>query len=135
MVQFYFLAIFINLIGGFYFANEVFEKKFPAVKSIVSFFDNSNSKLVFAIIAGITGLFKIISVYDDDIPVVGDLFIAITSFGICLYFLGDTICKNEKTAEKLQIFYTIADKFKILIGITAIILSILHFFFPGVIFI
>jgi hypothetical protein len=99
MLQFYFLAIFVNLIGGLYFANEFLAKKFPKVVNVVEFFGNSTSKMIFAIVAGITGLFLIITVTPGDVAVVGDLLIAITSIIICLYFLKDTITKNCKCAE------------------------------------
>ena len=99
MLQFYFLAIFVNLIGGLYFANEFLAKKFPKVVNVVEFFGNSTSKLIFAIIAGITGLFLIITVTPGDVAVVGDLLIAITAIIICLYFLKDTITKNCKCSE------------------------------------
>ena len=160
MVQFYFLAIFVNLIGGIYFANKVFEKKFPAVTKVVGLFENSFPKVLFGILAGVTGLFKIISVFNGDVPVVGDLLIAITSIIICLYFLHDTIVKKEALTEetpaedvaaedvpagekpvdkkKVDIqecyskFYSVADKFKVPFGILAIALAVLHFCFPGV---
>lgn len=135
MVQFYFLAIFVNLIGGLYFANDIFSAKFPAVKKIYEFFENSIAKLVFAVVAGITGLFKIISVFYTDVPVVGDLFIALSSFVICVYFLDDTLAKNAKLTEKLSGFYTFTDKYKVAIGIVAIALSVLHFCFPNVVLI
>ena len=98
MAQFYFLAIFVNLIGGIYFANDFLATKFPKVVKVVEFFENSTSKFVFAVVAGITGLFKIISVSYGDVPVVGDLLIAATSIIICLYFLKDTISNNAKPA-------------------------------------
>lgn len=103
MLQFYFLAIFVNLIGGIYFANDFLAKKFPKVVNVVEFFGNSTSKLIFAIVAGITGLFLIISVTPGDVAVVGDLLIAITSLIICLYFLKDTITKNVKPAEEVPV--------------------------------
>ena len=99
MLQFYFLAIFVNLIGGIYFANDFLAKKFPRAVKVAEFFENGTSKLIFAIVAGITGLFLIISVTPGDVAVVGDLLIAITSLIICLYFLKDTITKNCKCAE------------------------------------
>lgn len=163
MVQFYFLAIFVNLIGGFYFANELFANKFPAVTKIKEFLDNGKTGFVFAIVAGITGLFKIISVFYDDVPVLGDLFIAVSSLVICLYFLHDKLIKKEESSvieaetvaegageqpevivikkekedfsEKLNKFYSFTEKFKGMIGIGAIILAVLHFCFPAVIFI
>lgn len=101
MVQFYFLAIFVNLIGGIYFANSVFEKKFPAVTKVVGLFENSFPKLVFGIIAGVTGLFLIISTFGGDVPVVGDLLIALSSIVICLYFLHDTIVKKPAADEPI----------------------------------
>ena len=103
MLQFYFLAIFVNLIGGIYFANDFLAKKFPRVVNVKEFFENGTSKVIFAIVAGITGLFLIITVTPGDVAVVGDLLIAITSFVICLYFLKDTITKNVKPAEEVPV--------------------------------
>ena len=103
MLQFYFLAIFVNLIGGMYFANDFLAKKFPKVVKVKEFFENGASKMIFAIVAGITGLFLIISVTPGDVAVVGDLLIAITSLIICLYFLKDTIAKNVKPAEEAAV--------------------------------
>ena len=103
MLQFYFLAIFVNLIGGIYFANDFLAKKFPRAVKVAEFFENSTSKMIFAIVAGITGLFLIISVTPGDVAVVGDLLIAITSLIICLYFLKDTITKNVKPAEEVPV--------------------------------
>ena len=103
MLQFYFLAIFVNLIGGIYFANDFLAKKFPRAAKVAEFFENGTSKMIFAIVAGITGLFLIISVTPGDVAVVGDLLIAITSIIICLYFLKDTITKNVKPAEEVPV--------------------------------
>ncbi len=103
MLQFYFLAIFVNLIGGIYFASDFLAKKFPSVVNVKEFFENGTSKVIFAIVAGITGLFLIITVTPGDVAVVGDLLIAITSFVICLYFLKDTITKRVKPAEEVPV--------------------------------
>ena len=103
MLQFYFLAIFVNLIGGIYFASDFLAKKFPSVVNVKEFFENSTSKVIFAIVAGITGLFLIITVTPGDVAVVGDLLIAITSFVICLYFLKDTITKSVKPADEVPV--------------------------------
>lgn len=103
MLQFYFLAIFVNLIGGIYFANEFLAKKFPRAVKVAEFFENGTSKMIFAILAGITGLFLIISVTPGDVAVVGDLLIAITSIIICLYFLKDTITKKTTPAEEVPV--------------------------------
>ena len=103
MLQFYFLAIFVNLIGGIYFASDFLAKKFPSAVKVKEFFENGTSKVIFAIVAGITGLFLIITVTPGDVAVVGDLLIAITSFVICLYFLKDTITKGVKPAEEVPV--------------------------------
>ena len=102
MLQFYFLAIFVNLIGGLYFASDFLSKKFPKVVNVVEFFGNGTSKLIFAVIAGITGLFLIITVTPGDVAVVGDLLIALTSIVICLYFLKDTITKKADAAAEVD---------------------------------
>jgi hypothetical protein len=103
MLQFYFLAIFVNLIGGIYFASDFLAKKFPSAVKVKEFFENGTSKVIFAIVAGITGLFLLITVTPGDVAVVGDLLIAITSFVICLYFLKDTITKSVKPADEVPV--------------------------------
>ena len=103
MLQFYFLAIFVNLIGGIYFASDFLAKKFPSAVKVKEFFENGTSTVIFAIVAGITGLFLLITVTPGDVAVVGDLLIAITSFVICLYFLKDTITKSVKPADEVPV--------------------------------
>ena len=103
MLQFYFLAIFVNLIGGIYFASDFLAKKFPSAVKVKEFFENGTSKVIFAIVAGITGLFLIITVTPGDVAVVGDLLIALTSFVICLYFLKDTITKKAEPAAEVPV--------------------------------
>ena len=136
MVQFYFLSIFVNFIGGMILSGEIINKQFTKLEALQELFLTPAYLLTFSIVSAVTGIFKIISVYSGDIPVVGDLFPALISIIIALYFY--TSYKVEKTGGIGSYFEKINSlilKYKNIIGITAITISLLHFFFPDVLFI
>ena len=90
MVQFYVLSILVNLLGGFLLAGDVLSKRFASFDVRDKILKSEAYTLIFAIIAGIAGIFKIISVFHGDIPIIGDLLPAIASITLALYFL----CKH-----------------------------------------
>lgn len=136
MVQFYFLSIFVNFIGGLLLASEAVNKQFTKLDVLKDLFQAPTYLLSFSIVSAVTGVFKIISVYNGDVPVIGDLLPAVISILIAV-FLFLTYQKN-KTGEIKSAFEktdTLIEKYRNILGITAITVSVLHFFFPGVLFI
>ncbi len=136
MVQFYFLSIFVNFIGGLLLAGDTINRQFPGFESLQEFFKNSSYMLFFAILSAVAGIFKIISVFDGDVYVVGDILPALASITISIYLFNAYFVEkkgvSEPHIEKINIFI---EEYKSLLGITIIVISILHFFFPDVLFI
>lgn len=136
MVQFYFLSIFVNFIGGLLLAGETINKQFTKLDTLQELFKAPTYLMTFSIVAVVTGVFKIISVYNGDIPVIGDLLPAVISILIAI-FLFFSYQKN-KTGEIKSSFEktdSLIQKYRNILGIAAITISLLHFFFPGVLFI
>ena len=133
MPQFYVLSILVNLLGGLILAGEVISKKTSSLDFCSNILKSGIYTLIFAIIAAVAGIFKIISVFYGDIYVIGDLLPAAASLTIAAYFFCKYLLDKKGTLE--GIFETInmfIEKFKIIIGIACIIIAFLHFLFPSV---
>ena len=136
MVQFYFLSIFVNLIGGLLLAGEILNKQFSKLDILQEFFKAPTYLLSFSIVAAVTGIFKIISVYNGDVPVVGDLIPALISILIAVYlFTSWQKSKEQEINTALEKTDSLIEKYRNILGIAAIVVSLLHFFFPDVLFI
>ncbi len=100
-----------------------------------SLFESKTFRLVMGILAILTGILKFISVIKTDVPVVGDLLPAIAGLagGFCLvldyYLKSATIDVNLPAALK-NVFVKNSN----VIGFLSIVVAVLHFVFPTVLF-
>ena len=123
MLQFYFLSIFFNLLTGFVLFNER--------KQIIelSVLQDKVFRIVLGVITGVTGVIKLFVVVKTSVVILGDFIPAIAGIagGITLFLQGD----NEKMPEWFnKIFVT--NKF--IVGIVCLAAALLHFVFPGAMF-
>ncbi len=136
MVQFYLLAVVINILGGLLLASNILENKVPALHSLqesLSF--NSVARVVAIVIAILVAIFKLLSVTAGDVPVVGDLLPALSLIAVAFVFFleyyEDRASVKSPAFEKLEAVF-IGNKS--VVGIIAIIVGIAHFLFPKVLF-
>lgn len=153
MAQFYFLSVLLNIIAGLIFVYgkefsikddnlnpEDGEEKNPSGKQTESFFgamtcfDSSSFRLVVGVLSLLVGLMKILSVFRNDVPVVGDLIPALAGL------LGGTALLLEyfvNNAKQKIVLPRIAQKIFIggrkYIGVFCLVAGLLHFIFPQVI--
>lgn len=123
MLQFYFLSIFFNLLTGFVLFNE---KKQIIELSVLQ---DKVFRIVIGVITGVTGVIKLFVVVKTSVVILGDFIPAIAGIagGITLFLQGD----NEKMPEWFnKIFVT--NKF--IVGIVCLAAALLHFVFPGAMF-
>lgn len=136
MVQFYVLAILFNLLGGALLAGEYFGERFPLLKQAKeALAERSGLRLVLMIITLVIAVFKMLSVSAGDVPVVGDLLPAlslllITFINALDYYIGRSEVASEGQERMERIFLANESIF----GVGAIVIGILHFLFPGVLF-
>ena len=101
--------------------------------SLARKFDSKTSRLVLAFSSAVVGVFKILSAFRNDVPVIGDLLPAAAGLlcGGALFL--DFYC-SQSTLENLpfQVRQVFIDRKKT-IGVFSVIVAILHFVFPQVI--
>ncbi|MDR1618980.1 MAG: hypothetical protein LBS06_08070, partial [Treponema sp.] len=88
MIQFYFLSILFNLVSGYLLVTDRPEAE-ESVESSLKFPVNSGTlKLILGILTALTGLLKLLSSVEGDVPVAGDLLPALTGMvaGVVLVF-------------------------------------------------
>lgn len=123
MLQFYFLSILFNLLAGFVLINS--EKNYLDVKLL----NEKKFRLVLGILSGLAGVIKLFVVVRTDIIILGDLLPAIAGIagGIALLIHED----NEKLPDWAKKVF-VANKY--LVGICCMSIAIVHFVFPGALF-
>ena len=132
MLQFYFLSIFLNVLAGYILITGD-EGGVLEFKSGFSLKDET-FKLVVGILSVLTGLLKILSPIEGDIPVVGDLIPAVSGFvcGFILIFEYYRSRSSLQTSEHTEKVNRLLVGNKKLIGVVALIVAVLHFLFPKV---
>ena len=123
MLQFYFLSVFFNLLAGFVLVND--QKNFIEL----SLLKEHVFRLVLGILCAATGVIKLFVVVHTSAVIVGDLIPAVAGMaaGVTLFIQDD----NEKLPEWFKKVF-IANKF--IVGIVCLAVALLHFVFPGALF-
>jgi len=132
MLQFYFLSIALNVLAGYILISGD-ENGVLEFKGSFSLKDET-FKFVVGILSVVTGLLKILSPIEGDIPVVGDLIPAITGL-VCGFILIFEYYRNRSSldaSEHTEKVDRILVSNKKIIGVAALIVAVLHFLFPKV---
>ena len=131
MLQFYFLSIVLNALAGYILITGDSEGD-----SILGFnfsLKDESLRLVLGILSALMGLLKILSVAPGDVPVIGDLFPALTGF-LAGFILISEYYRKRASGDVLEggkKFALLAANKKI-VGIAALAAAALHFLFPTV---
>jgi len=134
MLQFYFLSIVMNALAGYILITGDEDSRSPLVFKGGFSIKDETFRLVVGIISALTGLMKILSVVDGDVPVIGDFFPALAGFlsGFILifeYYRTRTSLESSDSTEKVNRLLVANKK---VIGMAAIVAAVLHFLFPTV---
>lgn len=116
--------------------DSLFDKKLEfAVNSKGTFFDDMTFRLVIAILSGLTGLMKLLSTVQDDVPVIGDLIPACAGLAACFALLIEFYSQKTDLTLRMPSFLTsVFIGGRKYLGIFCLIAAVLHFIFPRVLF-
>jgi uncharacterized membrane-anchored protein len=135
MIQFYFLSVLFNAAAGYVLVME--EKDRDEGIKTGSYFslDNDTLRLILGILTLVSGLLKLLSAIQGDIPVIGDLLPAVMGLlaGFILIF-EYYHTKTELEVKNSEVLERILLKNKKWVGFVAVASAILHFLFPSVLF-
>ncbi|MDR2068798.1 MAG: hypothetical protein LBP71_02900 [Spirochaetaceae bacterium] len=135
MIQFYFLSILFNAASGYTLAMEDKDREGPAENGPCFFLNNETLRLILGILTLVSGLLKLLSSIQGDIPIIGDLLPAV--LGLLTGFILVFDYYHTKTSigsEKSELIERIIAKNKRWLGFAAIASAVLHFLFPTVLF-
>jgi hypothetical protein len=131
MIQFYFLSILFNAAGGFVLFTNSGEGGTAAIEAEIHFsLQNETFRLILGILTALTGLLKLLSPVQGDIPVIGDLVPAaaglVTGFILLFdYYQGRSFF--EEGDSRMKAIITVNRKW---IGFASMVVAGLHFIFP-----
>jgi purine-cytosine permease-like protein len=135
MVQFYFLSIIFNVFAGLILASELLQERFEGYRRIGEALQGNTLRLITGIAVGVFGVFKILSAFEGDVPVVGDLIPAAAGIVMAITLLIDRFKErgtvSSQTVEALDRVFV---RRKSIIGIIGIVVAVVHFFIPSVLF-
>jgi len=138
MIQLYLLSIILNgLIGFLLILGDTIEDSSPG-KGFKFFLSSWGFRLVLGILAAITGVLKLLSPINNTTPILGDLLPALAGlaagFTLIFGFYREYSAKSGGTEGTLD---RIGDTFlqnKKTVGISLLVISVLHFLFPTALF-
>lgn len=132
MLQFYFLSVLLNALAGYilFTGDESGVLEFKGNFSL----KDETTKFVIGILSVVTGLLKLLSPIEGDLPIIGDLIHGVASFlcGFVLifeYYRNRSSLETSDSAEKID---RILVRNKKLVGIAGFVAAVLHFIFPKV---
>jgi hypothetical protein len=135
MLQFYFLSVFCNAAAGCALLSDD-----KATESPVSFtvsIHNATCRFLLGVLSAITGLFKLLSVVEGNLPVVGDLLPAMTGLGVGAVLLYEHYLKNTTLRASFStdnFFEGFLEKYRKSVGVGVCVVAVLHFLFPQALF-
>lgn len=135
MVQFYFLSILLNILAGFVLSIDFLSERMDSLANFKVPLGNPTFRFVLGIVSAAVGFLKLLSAFHGDVPVVGDLLPAAVGMLMGIMLIIDHY--KMKAAVSSQAFDAIDRVFirrKSVIGIIGIIIGVLHFFIPSVLF-
>jgi len=133
MVQFYALSVFINIIIGSLLSIDGKSEEAGFFSRLKDVLEDRGFKFSLGILSLIIGLFKILTPTRGDIPVVGDLMPAVAGIvlgGVLLLEFFRT--KSDVSSEAISKIEGAVAQNRKFIGITGIVIGILHFLMPAV---
>lgn len=153
MVQFYFLSILFNLVGGASLILVAMPTRSAGLQGLKTFLRDPSVCLVTGILASVIGALKLLTAMRGDIPVVGDFLPAMAGLAVGSTLLlerfrdpdfappaGDAVAPASAAPGKAEARKGLgkAERFlldhKMAVGLAGLIAAGVHFLFPMVLF-
>lgn len=136
MYQIFFLSIVTNIAAGVALAWDRLDGTVHEGKALnAELFHHSGFRLGLGLVTFVMGFLKLLSVSPGDVPVVGDLFPAITGmlcgFALAFQYYQERVEVMSSTAQSLD---RVFGRHAATLGFLAIAAAVLHFFLHRVLF-
>jgi hypothetical protein len=133
MVQFYALSVFVNIAAGLLLSANGQSEKSGILLKLREILEEKGVRFSLGLFALLIGFFKILTPMQGDVPVIGDLFPAVSGLALGLILVLDFMKSgSEVNSETIERVDSAISKHSRYIGIAGILSGVLHFLMPGV---
>jgi len=138
MIQLYLLSIILNgLIGFLLILGDTIEGA-SQEKGFKLFLSSWGFRLVLGILAAITGILKFLSPISNTTPILGDMLPALAGlaagFTLVFGFYRENSTKSDSAGGTLDRIGDTFLQYRKVLGISLLVISVLHFLFPTALF-
>ncbi len=137
MIQFYLLSVVFNTLAGLLliFTKPMAEDSQEATIAGISFLETKKTRLILGIATAFVGLMKILSVINNDVPVIGDLLPAAMGIIAGLTLLYEYYISTSSVKVELNhVVETLIVGGRRYVGFACLIVALLHFLLPRALF-
>ena len=138
MLQFYMLSIVADILAGLTLSGAFVKERVPAMAALIDALGKPRSRVILGYFAGVVGIVKlIVRSTPRDVPVVGDLLPALAGIAMGVALLIEYYrdrpegTPGNETADRVG---QVVTAYRTPLGITGIVLAVLHFLIPGTLF-
>lgn len=135
MIQFYFLSVLLNVVGGYALLAQDSPDKGTKFDGVKAFLKDPTVRLILGVLSLIVGFFKLLTVMRGDIPIVGDFLPAVaglaSGFSLLLEFYRGNSKVTTDTLEKMEKIFISNRR---IVGTATMVIGFIHFLFASVLF-
>ena len=133
MVQFYALSVFVNIFTGLLLSTDAKSEKMGILVKVSEVLQEKGTRFVLGLFAVLIGFFKILTPTAGDVPVVGDLFPALSGLAMGAVLLVDFFkTSSDVSSDTIDKVDSVLAGNRKYFGIAGILSGVLHFLMPGV---
>jgi hypothetical protein len=137
MAQLYLLSVVANIVAGLTLSADYLGERMPFLAGWTKLRESRSAAVTIGLVTAIVGVLKlIVRSPGERVPVVGDLLPALGGIALGLILLGESFRKGASTPETgVDKVTSVVLTYRVPVGIAGIIVGVLHFLLPGVLFI
>lgn len=133
MFQLYLLTVLTNILAGLALASGFLSERFERFSDYTDFMENSTYRVVLAGASILVGIINLFSTYKGDIAVLGDLLPSLSGIITGILLVAEFISQRregaqDKAAELAEKVGSFSSPYRTIVGVSAIIIGILHIF-------
>jgi hypothetical protein len=133
VAQFYMLSVLANLVAGLSLAGDYLVVRVPWLVVFKKVRENRSARTTIGICALVIGVIKLFVLSPGEhILIIGDLLPALTGVALGATLLAEVHhVKVEQAGEQIRKISKTALTYRVPVGITGIVVALLHFLFPS----
>jgi hypothetical protein len=134
MLQIYFLTVLTNIVSGLTISAPYLSTKIDGFQVISEKMENKLYRVILGSITLITGLFDLLNHSTVSMAILGDFLPAISAMAMGSILIIYYFFNGEEDSRLIETIKSLSEKYGNILGISGIIIGIIHFIIPTALF-